>query len=124
MDLFWYDNSLRHERVKVVIPLLNSRIYSELEHLTHYVDSTLIRGGNDRFHVVSMWNPHGVFVGYRVNTLAKLHWSLYIKVKHLNLREMLQPLLMWKSDICFIFFYCKVFLINLVVLGGVIGNKF
>ena len=30
---------------------------------THHVDSTLIRRGNDRFHVVSTWNPRGVFVG-------------------------------------------------------------
>ena len=123
IDLYRYDNSLRHERVKVVIPLLNSRIYSELEHLTHDVDSMLKRRGNDHFHVVSTWNPSGVFVGYRVNTLAKLNWSLSIKVKHLKLRKMLQPLLMSKSHICFIFFYCKVLLINLVVLGGVIGNK-
>ena len=123
MDLFRYDNSLRHERVKVVIPLLNSRIYSELEHLSHHVDSTLKRRGKDHFHVVSTWNPRGVFVGYTVNTLAKLNRSLSIKVKHLNLRKMLQPLLMSKSHIYFIFFYCKVLLINLVVLGGVIGSK-
>ena len=30
---------------------------------THHVDSTLKRRGNGRFHVVSTWNPHGVFVG-------------------------------------------------------------
>ena len=30
---------------------------------THHVDSTLTRRGNDRFHVVSTWNPLGVFVG-------------------------------------------------------------
>ena len=30
---------------------------------THHVDSTLKRRGNDRFHVVSTWNPRGVFVG-------------------------------------------------------------
>ena len=29
---------------------------------THHVDSTLKRRGNDRFHVVSTWNPRGVFV--------------------------------------------------------------
>ena len=30
---------------------------------THHMDSTLKRRGNDRFHVVSTWNPRGVFVG-------------------------------------------------------------
>ena len=30
---------------------------------THHVDSTLKRCGNGRFHVVSTWNPRGVFVG-------------------------------------------------------------
>ena len=29
---------------------------------THHVDSTLKRHGNGRFHVVSTWNPRGVFV--------------------------------------------------------------
>ena len=31
---------------------------------THYMDSKLKRRGNDRFHVLSTWNPRGVFVGY------------------------------------------------------------
>ena len=30
----------------------------------HHVDSTLKRRRNGRFHVVSTWNPRGVFVGY------------------------------------------------------------
>ena len=30
---------------------------------THYVYSTLKRRGNSRFHVVSTWNTHGVFLG-------------------------------------------------------------
>ena len=30
---------------------------------THHVHSTLKRCGNGRFHVVSTWNTHGVFVG-------------------------------------------------------------
>ena len=60
MDLFLHDNSIRHERVKVVIPFLNSRIYSELKHLTHHVDFTLKRRGNDRFHVISTWNSRNV----------------------------------------------------------------
>ena len=29
----------------------------------HHVYSTLKRHGNGRFHVVSPWNPRGVFVG-------------------------------------------------------------
>ena len=31
----------------------------------HHVNSTLKRRGNDRFHVVSTWNPRGVFVGFK-----------------------------------------------------------
>ena len=34
------------------------------------MDSTLKRRGNDRFHVVSTWNPRGVFLG-------KLPWLLF-----------------------------------------------
>ena len=30
---------------------------------THRVDSTLKRRGNDRFLIVSTWNPRGVFTG-------------------------------------------------------------
>ena len=30
---------------------------------THHIDSPLKQRGNDRFHVVSTWNPRGVFVG-------------------------------------------------------------
>ena len=30
---------------------------------TQHVDSTSKRRGNGRFHVVSTWNPRGVFVG-------------------------------------------------------------
>ena len=37
---------------------------------THHVDSTLTRRGNDRFHVVSTWNPRGVFVGLYVSKLS------------------------------------------------------
>ena len=32
---------------------------------THHVDSTLKRCGNDRFHVVSTWNSHDVFIGFK-----------------------------------------------------------
>ena len=31
---------------------------------THHVYSTLKRRRNDRFHVVSTWNTHGLFVGF------------------------------------------------------------
>ena len=45
-------------------PLLLLIYINDLSALqTHYVDSTLIRRGNGRFHVVSTWNPRGVFVG-------------------------------------------------------------
>ena len=35
---------------------------------THHVDSTLKQRGNDRFHVVSTWNPGSVFVGIRTKS--------------------------------------------------------
>ena len=46
---------------------------------THHVDSTLKQRGNDRFHVVSTWNPRGVFVGYeRIGYLnASILWPKY-----------------------------------------------
>ena len=31
---------------------------------THHVDSTLKRRGSGRFHIVSTWNPRGLFVGF------------------------------------------------------------
>ena len=33
--------------------------------------SALKRRGNVRFHVVSTWNPHGVFVVYTISLLRK-----------------------------------------------------
>ena len=30
---------------------------------SHHMDSTSKRRGNGRFHVVSTWNPRGMFVG-------------------------------------------------------------
>ena len=42
---------------------------------THHVDSTLKRRGNDRFHVVSTWNPRGVFVGMVDLSDFSLHFS-------------------------------------------------
>ena len=41
---------------------------------THHVDSTLKRRGNSRFHVVSTWNPRGVFVG-KVFTFNLSTWQ-------------------------------------------------
>ena len=32
---------------------------------TPHVDSTLTRRGNDRFHLISMWDPRGAFVGIK-----------------------------------------------------------
>ena len=37
-------------------------VYFSLPRQTHHVDSMLKRRGNGRFHVVSTWNPRGVFV--------------------------------------------------------------
>ena len=52
-------STLRTHRVDSV-----SEVMPESTLQTHHVDSTLKRRGNDRFHVVSTWNPRGVFVGY------------------------------------------------------------
>ena len=43
-----------------------------------HVYSTLERRGNDRFHVVSTWNPHGVFVGLQVTSSLILIFTLTI----------------------------------------------
>ena len=43
--------------------MVNIRIFRWRWLQTHHVDSTLKRLGNDRFHVVSPWNPRGVFIG-------------------------------------------------------------
>ena len=44
---------------------------------THYVDSTLKRRGNNRFHVVSMWNPRGVFVGFYQQTTESISFQIF-----------------------------------------------
>ena len=43
------------------------------------MDSTLKRRRNDRFHVVSTWNPRGVFVGYtfKENNNGKTNQRLF-----------------------------------------------
>ena len=48
---------------------------------THHVDSTLKRRGNDSFHVVSIWNPRGVFVGFFYNRLEDDEFSDTYKLK-------------------------------------------
>ena len=48
---------------------------------TNHVDSTLKRRGNGRFHVVSTWNPRGVFVGKYVENLFNLELSA---IFHIN----------------------------------------
>ena len=47
---------------------------------TNQVDSTLKRHGNDRFHVVSTWNPRGVFVGYLLCAIC--HMLVLIVTSH------------------------------------------
>ena len=42
----------------------------------HHVDSTLKRRGNGHFHVVSSWNPRGVFVGNMIKSYFKLRQVL------------------------------------------------
>ena len=44
---------------------------------TYHVDFTLKRCGNGRFHVVSTWNPRGVFVGKdsEASLLSKVIYS-------------------------------------------------
>ena len=50
--------------VFLIASLVSTRLLlDDISLQTHHVDSTLIRRGNDRFHVVSTWNPRGVFVG-------------------------------------------------------------
>ena len=51
---------------------------------THHVDSTLKRCGNDRFHVVSTWNPRGVFVGCKLCLIEK-----FCIMKHFNNENLL-----------------------------------
>ena len=57
------------------------------------MDSTLKRRGNDRFHVVSTWNPRGVFVGKKIihslktpNHINKILYTLP-ETWRLNLRQ-------------------------------------
>ena len=56
---FWLSKILSKESVKLKAKLYFNAIIT-LQ--TQHVDSTLKRRGNDRFHVVSRWNPRGVFV--------------------------------------------------------------
>ena len=57
---------------------------------THHVDSTLKRCGNGRFHVVSTWNPRGVFVGWILYKLENSDDKVMIFTDSLN-RKMIKP---------------------------------
>ena len=68
-----YQKSENIMTVSVVIVGVNR--FAEVNHFliqletslqTHHVDSTLKRRGNGRLHVVSTWNPRGVFVGLEI----------------------------------------------------------
>ena len=58
------------------------KIYFKLQHVfqnptnTHHVDSTLKRRENGHFHVVSSWNPRGVFVNNMTKSYFKLRQVL------------------------------------------------
>ena len=52
---------------------------------THHVDSTLKRRGNGRFHVVSTWNPRGVFVGILLLFSEKLENGIKTSFKKVKL---------------------------------------
>ena len=48
---------------------------------THHVDSTLKRCGNGRFHVVSTWNPRGVFVGKYHRVVVWYSQAMRLKIR-------------------------------------------
>ena len=52
-----------------------------------HVDSTLKLRENDRFHVVSTWNPRGVFVGQQSRDILEYRCSeTFLKIME-NLRD-------------------------------------
>ena len=51
--------------MEVFTSLLEIENPFQVSQQTHHVDSTLKRRGNGRSHVVSTWNPRGVFVEFR-----------------------------------------------------------
>ena len=56
-----------------------------LSQQTHHVDSTLKRRRNGRFHVVSTWNPRGVFVRILLLFLEKLENGIKTSFKKVKL---------------------------------------
>ena len=52
----------QRDKFKISFNLLKNFIWGKTLQ-AHHVDSTLKQRGNGRFHVVSTWNPRGVFVG-------------------------------------------------------------
>ena len=52
----------------------SSVLYYDTSLQTHHMDSTLKRRGNGRVHVVSMWNPLGVFVGFISHPMRDSLW--------------------------------------------------
>ena len=56
----------RISRRESSFPLMRGLEKKETTLQTHHVDSILKGRGNGRFHVVSTWNPLGVFVGFLV----------------------------------------------------------
>ena len=54
---------------------------------THHVGSTLKRRGNDRFYIVSTWNPRGVLVGLHLFMLNIIVWTTGFNVRVLHLRR-------------------------------------
>ena len=45
---------------------------------THHLDSTLKRRGNGRFHIVSTWNPRGVFAGEVLFPNMDIFYAVYV----------------------------------------------
>ena len=74
-DVTFYNSQLLNRNFNAFRQPDRNTLAKELKHLntlffhtlqTLHVDSTLKRRGNGRFHVVSTWNPRGVFVGLRL----------------------------------------------------------
>ena len=59
-DVLHTDEISDHDMPYAILNVKKER-YEQRSLQTHHVDSTLKRRGNSRFHVVSTWNPRGVF---------------------------------------------------------------
>ena len=79
LDIFgkWIQNSANYSKVTGC----RRRALLTLNLQTHHVDSKLKRRGIDRFHVVSTWNPRGVFVGKLLSCILLRLWSEAISKK-------------------------------------------